>query len=288
MGISFIHLVFVGSILSLFMGCGTIQPQGPLSFAAARWIYHPKGAVSYLNKQLNLLAPAIPSPTDKEVFARYRKDGVAQWSTNWTANLDFTGVAWDSPRAGVLVHPRYVLFASHFQRRTGETLVFHDRTGRPHRRRLLKKKTIHRVGTPDVTVGQLDLPVPNSITHYAVLPPGYDYRLLNGAKFVVTDYARRVHLFRINRVQQSGYEQVGGRKGIGTDIHSDWHKHLVPGDSGHPAFLVIQGRLVLLSTLKGGGWASQGPFYGGPTLQNAIVRAIAVMEEPTKPLEQRS
>ena len=151
---------------------------------------------------------------------------------------------------------------------------FHDRSGLPCKRRLTHKKTIYRIGSPDVTVGQLDSPVPSTIAHYPLLPAGYDYRLLNGAKFLITDKERRVHVFRVNRINQTGYEEIGGRKGFGDRIHANWHKRLVAGDSGHPAFVIVNGQLVLVSTLKGGGWASHGPFFGGNTLQRAIIKAI--------------
>ena len=287
MGARSIHLAIAVLVFSLLIGCETTNTNGPLQTVGTLWIHHPKGAVNYLNKQVDRLAPAIPGPADKALFLKYHKDGTAHWSPNWASRLDFTGIAWDSPRAGVLIHPSYVLFASHFQRRVGETLVFHDRHGHPHRRRLSKKKTIHRIGSPDVTVGQLDRPVPNSITHYSILPPGYDYRLLNGAKFLITDKERRVHIFRVNRVHQSGFEQIGGRKGFEANMHPNWHKRLVAGDSGHPAFLIINEQLVLLSTLRGGGWASQGPFYGGPNLQKSIIEAIASMQSSPTVMPKR-
>ena len=98
-----IRLLGVLGLLAL-IGCET-RSTGPLTTVGTLWIHRPSGAAKYLTKQVDLLAPAIPGNADKDLFQRYQNDGMSVWATNWTSRLDFTGVAWDSPRAGTLIHP---------------------------------------------------------------------------------------------------------------------------------------------------------------------------------------
>ncbi len=264
----------------MLVGCQSPDTMhGPLRVHSSSWLVRPGSPSKFLNRQLASVIPASPSTADKQLFANYDADGPSTWAANWTRNLDFTGVAWDSAKAGTLIHQQYVVFASHFPRRLGEELTFHDREGVVVKRRIASKKIIHRVRTPDVTVARLDRPVPETIAHYPMLPLGHNYRpVLVGAPLIVTDKQRQVHLFRINRLERQGYEELGARPGMGRELAAAWRERLEKGDSGHPAFILINGRLILVSTLKGGGWASKGPFFGGRRLQTAIVAAMSALE----------
>ena len=233
----------------------------------------------FLEKQSAQVIPVRPAESERSLFVHYDKNGQSWRAPHWASKLDFTGVAWDSAKAGTLIHPQFVVFASHFPRRKGETLVFHDRSGRPVRRKILGRVIVNRIKDPDLTVAMLDAPVPSSIRHYPILPPGHNYRVLNGAPLLVTDKERKVHVFRINRVSQAGYEQIGARPALRHEYGAAWGERLEKGDSGHPAFIILKGRLVLVSTLKGGGWASKGPFFGGQRNQRAMIGAMASLEE---------
>ena len=250
----------------LFSGCQSVESNGPLKVASSFWLIRPGSPSKYLNGQLKDLLPEVPGGHDKQLFARYHSKGRSWWTPNWTAGLDFTGVAWDTAKAGTLIHPQY---------------VFHDRHGQPVHRKIAAKSIIHRIQSPDVTVARLDRPVPARIAHYPVLPVGHDYRVLNGAALLVTDKERQVHVFRINQVSQRGFEQVGARPALENEFGAAWQERLEKGDSGNPAFLVIKGRLVLVSTLKGGGWASSGAFFGGKRLQDELIAAMRKLSEST-------
>ncbi len=259
-------------------GCSVSpEPRGPLMVAGDGWMQRLGSPASYLEKQVQSLTPGIPTAADKRLFARYGESR-AYWAPNWLWKLDFTGIAWDAPQAGTLVHPRYVVFASHFPRRRGRTVLFHDRAGQPVRRKIVASQRINRIATPDVTIARLDRPVPQTIAHYPLLPPGYDYRLLNGGPLLVTDKERQIHRFQINRIRQTGFGEIGARPPLEADAGMSWHERLERGDSGHPAFVVIDGRLVLISILQGGGWAFRGPFFGCMRLQDALITAIHEME----------
>jgi len=268
-------------IAVLFLvSCEATTQVGNLTMISEGWLVRPGSPSKYLRGQLNEVAPEVFTPRDKELFANYTESGPSVWSSGWASKLDFTGVAWDDAKAGTLIHPQFVVFASHFARRKGETLTFHDRSGRPIKRKIAGRAMIHRIKDPDLTVAMLDAPVPPSVAHYPILTAGHDYRVLNGAPLLITDKERKVHVFRINRVSQTGYEQIGARPALGHEYGSGLSERLEKGDSGHPAFILVNGRLVLASTLKGGGWASKGPFFGGRTVQAALHRAILKLSGP--------
>lgn len=254
--------------------------QGPLTVYADTWLDGLAKPATYLEKQLAQRLPASPGVTDRRLFTEYRPEGPSVWAPHWPASLDFSGVAWDDPRAGTLIHPQYVVFASHFPRRLRQPIVFHDRAGQRVERQLVSKRIIHQILHPDLTVARLDRPVPSTVAHYPLLTMGpYPSRSLVGAPLLVTDKERRVHLFRINRIlRKRGFELLGARPPLGSELGAGWQERLEKGDSGHPAFVVIDGRLVLVSTLKGGGWASVGPFLGGARMQKAVKAAIAHLE----------
>ena len=271
-------LAVVGLTVAL-SGCQPPGLGGPKEMAPTPRELRRGGPAEYLNAQLRSLIPSVPKAGDKQIFAHYAAKNRSVWASNWTRALDFSGVAWDSSKAGTLVHPQFVVFASHFQRRLGEELTFHDRLGQPVRRKIAAKVVVHTVRSPDVTVARLNLPVTERVAHYPILPAGFDYGVLSGAALLVTDKQRSVHLFRINRVSQEGFEELGARPALGEEFGAAWQERLEKGDSGHPAFVVIKGKLVLVSTLKGGGWSSTGPFYGGQRLQSAIVAAMEELGE---------
>ncbi len=277
-GSFFARWVLLASVVVGMAGCAGPTQRGPLTLASSGWLIRPGMPQRYLDKELQAVLPLQKGSGAERLFVFYQEKGQSQWFPNWAGKLDFTGVAWDDAKAGVLIHPQYVVFASHFPRRVGETLTFHDRSGRPIQRKLTARRRIHQIRNPDVTVGKLDQPVPDTVTSYPLLPTGIDYRVLNGAPLLVTDKERKVHVFRINRVSQHGYEKIGARPALGEELGSGWSERLERGDSGHPAFVVVGGRLVLVSTLKGGGWGTLGPFFGGERLQRAVLRAIATLE----------
>lgn len=275
-------LLLIGVSLAclILVSCEATSKRGELTTVSEGWLIRPGSPAGYLKKQVGEIVPVASTSVSRDLFVRYdAQGGPTYWSPGWTATLDFTGIAWDNAKAGTLIHPQFVVFASHFQRRKGETLTFHERSGRAVKRKIARKAIIHRITNPDLTVAMLDRPVPSTITHYPIPPAGHDYRVLNGAPLLVTDKERKVHLFRINRVSQEGFEQLGARPALGHEFGAAFSERLERGDSGHPAFVVVQGKLVLASTLKGGGWASKGPFFGGDRIQRSLMAAMAKLRE---------
>jgi hypothetical protein len=94
-----------------------------------------------------------PSAFKKQIYASYGESSVVTRQNNWAKDLDFSGVAWDDPQAGTLIHPRVALVATHFKsnRGVGSSITFHDSQGVPQTRIIEKVKSLTSTDT-DITI----------------------------------------------------------------------------------------------------------------------------------------
>ncbi|WP_353568472.1 hypothetical protein [Haloferula sargassicola] len=220
------------------------------------------------------LARAHRQRTD--VFSHYQTRGIARWNQDWPWQLDLTGIAWSDHRTATAVTPRHVVMADHFRLPPGKAIVFHDRHGRAHVRKVIRVLRLREIGTPcDVAVGLLDIPLPASIRTYPLPRVAADsIDRLVGATAVITGHLRNVDFRRIGRIQFEGkmlaFQYLAGQAGVRS------HQVIV-GDSGNPSFVLSHGELVLIETHTGGG-AGVGPFYGSPEIIAGIERAIATTD----------
>jgi len=222
--------------------------------------------------QTNLLIPQI-NHGRHSIFKTYKKSGQSVLRAGAMKRLDFSGVAFDTPRTATLVTPRHVVMAAHFSRGKGQKVTFHDARGRPHVRTIIGTK---RVKSPegarsiDSVVGLLDMVVP--VAYYRVLPPRDDYAdLLTNALAVLTNQYRKIFIHRVTAIQD-GYIRYGPL----ADRSSGVAGKIIKGDSSNPTFLLINDELVLIETRTGGGFGS-GPFYSDPVVFAAVNRAIKAL-----------
>ncbi len=210
--------------------------------------------------------PAGPPPEDLSflperyergrVFRNYNAAGRAPLADNWTSRFDFSGVSWNDNRTATAISDRHVVMAGHFTRNRSTPVVFHERDGTPHKRRLTGITSLRGMG--DIAVGTLDEPLPPEIARYPLAAPGdatYKRAVL------VTDQERTISIHRIG--------VVGDRRvqlGYDPEINRRYWRNLVSGDSGNPAFIIKGGGLHLLTTFTYGG-PGQGPFYGHPEIR---------------------
>ena len=198
-------------------------------------------------------------------FAQYDPKAKSTWAGGSVSSIDLSGVAFDQKQTATLIAPRHVLMAKHYQRKVGDRMVFHDRSGRPHTALLVAAKN----GPNDIAVGQLDQPVP--VRPYRVLSPRADYgTLLKGVPVVTTNHKRHVFCHEITQVSASGWVSFGPGKVPGVA------GNLVVGDSGNPSFLLVNGEPILIETHTSGGFGG-GPFISDPGNFAAINRLIGQM-----------
>ncbi|HUF61434.1 MAG TPA: hypothetical protein VMN36_05115 [Verrucomicrobiales bacterium] len=235
--------------------------------------------VRRFNREADHLLKRMPAESAEpaKIFERYDSRSGVLWSSNWTSRLDLTGVAWNGDRAGVLITRQHILFAKHWPRHVGEWVVFHDKDGRAHWRRITGRRLIGNGRTDDLAVARLDQPVPEQIKIYKFFPPGSfpGYTLL-GARAFLTNRERQVVLRDVNSILR-GYpggdpaHLVRFREASG--LPHVLQPSLQKGDSGNPGFLLLDGEPVLLETLTFGGYG-RGPALTSLEYQEAILTAI--------------
>ena len=176
----------------------------------------------------------------------------------WAADLDLTCFSpWNSTNgnrmAGTLISPRHVLFVEHFD--------FHPSVGSAIRfvtqNNTVITRTITALAThpdyvplyPDITIGVLDADVPPSISFAKILPQNwrsYFPSITSGWGFpipvIVMDQEKKALIW--NWVGSDNFNNFSPPY---ESHRGEFWEYLVLGDSGSPAFLVINNQLVVLN-----------------------------------------
>ena len=190
----------------------------------------------------------------------------------WVADIDLTCCSpWNSfsgaLRAGTLISPRHVLFAAHYDEvPVGAVMRFVDmQNGVVDRVLVAKIRHLNYVPWyPDLTVGLLHEEVPPEISFAKILPDNYQDWLGTGARLPALrldqeEKALIGDVWRLSAIEEA--EGVTGRYTIFDEpldaTRTGFYEGLVIGDSGNPAFLVINGQPVLLTV-----WTFGGPGAG--------------------------
>lgn len=178
----------------------------------------------------------------------------------WGSDIDFTCCSvWNSSgsntRAGTLISPRHVLFAAHYQILDGATVRFVDASGTVVNR-VMTSKVAHPNYTPyfpDIAIGVLDSDVPAEISFARVLPVTFASRLA-----AVSSVAR----LPVVVLDQEEKGLIADWTGLDTSVRGspptnakrlEFFENIIPGDSGNPVFMLVNGQPVLLTVLTFGG-----------------------------------
>jgi hypothetical protein len=185
---------------------------------------------------------------------------------------------------GTLITPRHIYMAAHFKIPVGSTIRFITDDNQVVNRTLVESYTHPSYSSPslnfDVTVGLLDSDVPASIIPAKTLPENfYDYLTQDAAFYVSIPPCGVMYTDQEEKVLVMDY--VAGN----SDIHDFYpptntlklsaFETLVSGDSGNPAFLIVNDKLVLISAwsaVRGDGSAF-GWDYNTPTRQDLTSKA---------------
>ncbi|MFP6874247.1 MAG: hypothetical protein VCA55_12155 [Verrucomicrobiales bacterium] len=208
-----------------------------------------------INIQTRKILPE--KPDRNEIFDAYvsKTSPDVAWSRSWMKAVDFSGIAWDNSRTLTLVSPRHALMARHYQRKVGSTVTFHDRRGRPVKRKIRGIENLIN----DIAVVILDEDVPATVKTYRLLPPGESYsELLRGSHVLITDGERKVHVHAINSINAGKVSFIGA-----ATLPGGFFEKLIVGDSGNPSFVWLNSEPVLIETHTYGG-SGRGPFFSTP------------------------
>lgn len=207
----------------------------------------------------------------------------------WASDLDLTCVSvWNSSLGsqggGTLISPRHIIFAAHFQINNGSILRFVNNNNEVISRTLINKITHPNYNSPivffpDITIGVLDSDVPTSIGFAKILP-------LNWSNYLPTLTIENDTIFGGFTIPCLFFDQE--KKALISDLRSlilpsgftlpasniPWPQDgrftntlwkqpsntrllffetIVTGDSGSPAFLIINNQLVLVTVWTFGG-----------------------------------
>lgn len=183
----------------------------------------------------------------------------------WAYGVDLTCIAaynsfeTGTRRAGTLISPRHVVFANHYFPPNGTELRFvaHDNTVVT---RVLSNSV--QIDLTDLRIGVLDSDVPtNLITFAKVLPSSFTNYFPNSLKPISSKYIPALCLNQNGCALESDISTV--TVGISLKAPTDatrnrFYADKTSGDSGQPAFIILNGRLVLLTVYTysgaGSGW----------------------------------
>jgi len=179
----------------------------------------------------------------------------------WCGDLDITCASpWNSSgghkRAGTLVTPRHVIGAAHYEYSVGAVVRFVEKDGTVHDR-TVSGKARHpesRNYHPDLTIYTLDSDLPSTIKPCYVMPSDYTSYLVNEqvkTACLGLDQEEKALIIDWNS---------GGRMRTPTDPNRlIFHENKISGDSGNPAFLIVDRELVLVTVWTFGGAGSGTP-----------------------------
>ena len=173
----------------------------------------------------------------------------------WCSDLDITCASpWNSSgghkRAGTLVTPRHVIGAAHYEYSVGAVVRFVEKDGTVHDRTVTGKARHpdYSPHIPDLTIYTLDSDLPDTIKPCAVMPSDYTSYLVNEqvkTACLGLDQEEKALIIDWNS---------GGRMRTPTDPNRlIFHENKISGDSGNPAFIIVDGELVLMTVWTWGG-----------------------------------
>lgn len=188
------------------------------------------------------------------------------WGASWASALTSLS-PWNSEssntKAGTLISPRHVLFATHYLPAVGATMRFIKTDGTVVTRTLssLSSLTQTQFAYPDLTVGKLDSDVPSGIEFARVLPDTWANYLPSLTSYFVpcvcTDQEEKLLVREVTAIPSatSPYALVQMTSSVDAQRRA-FYEDIVGGDSGNPAMLVVNGQLVLLTVWTYGGSGS--------------------------------
>lgn len=187
----------------------------------------------------------------------------------YTRNADFwgspfvealTGISpWNSTgsfqRGGILISPRHMLFATHYPPDNGATVRFVKSDNTVITRTISGLNTLSQTGPdyPDFTIALLDSDVPSGIAFAKVLPDNFKDYLpddIAAARIpcAATDQEEKLLVQDVATIPLNATVTEYCAMQVPVSLlRLAFYENKVGGDSGNPAFWIIEGQLVLLT-----------------------------------------
>ena len=179
----------------------------------------------------------------------------------WVNDLDLTPISpWNATgadtRAGTLISPRHIIFAAHYQINNGATIRFVDTNNNVVTRTMVNKLTHPNYSPlyPDLAVGVLDSDVPpDTINFVKILPQNWNDYLpslssLYRLPCLVLDKEEKALISELRSLSTTARFSAPSNS-----TRLAFFENIVRGDSGNPAFLLIDDELVIITVWTYGG-----------------------------------
>lgn len=223
------------------------------------------GAVGSLREHLTAqiddrLVGKTPS-TSIPIFTT-KGNGSGGWTRNsdcWLNGIDLTCMSpYNSysgyNRAGTLISPRHFVYAHHYTFPVGTTLIFVDNNSNVVTRTMTAQLEIDG---SDCEIGVLDSDVPSSISFARVLPKNYAAYLptnVTGIPFIATNQYKQA----LVHIGEDATDVISFTQPVSL-LELPFYANVIPGDSGSPAFALVNTLVTILNCWLGG-YGGAGPF----------------------------
>lgn len=209
---------------------------------------------------------ALPIYTTQDHTTPAYTRNAGNWAGSYVSAL--TAISpWNSDggaqKAGILISPRHVLFATHWAPASGSTIRFiaADNTVVTRTISAMQYLTQSQGYYPDLAVGRLDSDVPGTISFARVLPSGWETKLPSLATAPVvcacTDQEEKLLIREVTAIPSSTSPFALVTFRMPADAtRRGYYEDVVSGDSSNPAFLLINNQLVVLTCWTFGGSGS--------------------------------
>lgn len=230
----------------------------------------------------NAISGKTPSTTKPIYSTQNHSTATYTRNTNcWAGVWDLTPISpWNSTgantRAGTLISPRHIIFAAHYQISTGATIRFVDSSNNVVTRTMTNKLTHPSYSPyyPDITVGLLDSDVPAGIGYAKILPQNWAAYLPSLSSTyripaLVLDQEEKALISELyNLSTYASFSAPSDSTRLG------FFENIISGDSGNPAFLIINGTLVILTVWTYGGAGSGTSILNQKTAINTMMSTL--------------
>lgn len=247
----------------LYVQFWILDPAGPFGFAASNALQGTSQTVyDLMSDEIDgRLANAKRPDRSMPIFDVQdpANDVFTRNHNCWTGSVDLTGLSpwnqYDGPRrAGTLISPRHLAFAKHYSLSTdpatNEIWFVTDAD-------VIVKRHVVAVAYPydDIGIAVLDADVPPEITFYKVLPRNWQDHLPD---------VSALPMLHLDQEEKAIVRDMGSLSGRCThrlpddNLRQKFAEDLIGGDSGNPAFVLVDGEALLVLTHY---TAVHGPFY---------------------------
>lgn len=191
---------------------------------------------------------------------------------------------------GCLITPRHLIMARHAAPKSGDTIRFVSSTGVVAEREIIGSLNaddlLGAIPSSDLLFVELDSAVPAGINPCKVLPDNISTKMTKiGLPLIV---GKQDYTIGTRETPETSNETSGEITHFPNDISdlASYSVDIVPGDSGSPAWVIIDDQLVLVGTHYTSHRASYLP-SSAPYL-NAVLSAISGSTETTTPVDVSS